>query len=453
MSLFADNASEPGKPYWWEQGVPLPDLPTQLPASAQLLIVGAGYTGLSAAIAAHDAGTKVVVVDAGIPGHGASTRNGGMFGAHPRVGYETLAKKFGSETASGIFNEAQTAFDFTSQIINQENIDCGFEQCGRIQLAWTQTHLQVQRELVAKLRSTTNINVRILEQHELVNEIGSSSYCGGILFADHASLHPRQFHDGLLAAVMKRGIAVVQQCPVAAIRRDQTGFNVRTEDGSVLDAEHVLMATNGYTQGKFPWFSRRVFPVPSYLVATEPLSQTTIKTLSPGKRMMVETRAKHSYFRVSPDGTRIIFGGRAAMTAISPTNAAKRLHQTMCEVWPELSDVKLTHSWSGNTGFSFNHMPHVGEHNGVHYVMGYSGSGVALAPYLGAKAAYMAIGDSRGDTAYKNTRFNTRWFFRGARPAFLKPVDFWYRHVVDQRENRAAQKDRFRVSRGETDQS
>jgi len=158
--------------------------------------------------------------------------------------------------------------------------------------------------------------------------------------------------------------------------------------------------------------------------------------------MMVETRARHSYFRVSPDGSRFIYGGRAAITPVSPEKAAKRLHQSMCEVWPDLADVKITHSWSGNTGYAFTHMPQVGSHNGIGFAMGYSGSGVALAPYLGAKAAYSAIGDARGETAYQRSTLRSRWFHGAGAPWFLKPANIWYQQVVDRQQNAAMKNDR-----------
>ena len=109
----------------------------------------------------------------------------------------------------------------------------------------------------------------------------------------------------------------------------------------------------------------------------------------------------------------------------------------MCEIWPELSEVRLSHVWTGFTGYSFTHMPYVGVRDGVHYAMGYSGSGTVLAPYLGAKAALQAVDDPRGETAYSGTRLTSRWFHRSS-PWFLRPADLWYRFVVDPRENRAS---------------
>lgn len=441
MSLFTSDVQQLGTPYWWEDGAPLPDLPSQLPNKAELLIVGAGYTGLSAAIAAHDAGASVVVVDAGVPGCGASSRNGGMFGAHPRVGMSDLAARFGEQTATGIFNEARDAFDFTSNLIKNEGIECCFDQCGRIQMAWTEAHFKAQRELVAALRSATSMNVELVSHEQLKAEINSSCYFGAIRFPDHASVQPRQFHDGLMSAVLQRGIQVVQQCAIQSIEKKATHFVAKAENGTRLVAEKVIMATNGYTSGKFGWFYRRVFPLPSFLIATEPLSSNLLDYLAPGRRMMVETRARHSYFRISPDGTRVVFGGRASMRAISAEHAAKRLFATMTQIWPELTDVKLTHSWMGNTGFTFTNMPQVGTHNGLFYSMGYSGSGVALAPYLGAKVAWQALDDDRGRTSYGNTAFKTNWIHPVAKPHFLKAASLWFDTAVDRQQDSQARRD------------
>lgn len=209
-----------------------------------------------------------------------------------------------------------------------------------------------------------------------------------------------------------------------------------------MTAGKVIVATNGYTQGRLGWFRRRVFPVPSFLIATEALPDDLLARLAPGRRMMVETRARHSYFRLSPDGTRILFGGRAAMVPVSPERAAATLHATMTGIWPELAEVRLTHSWSGFTGFAFSHLPHVGAHEGLHFAMGYSGSGVALAPYLGMKCALQALGDPAGGTAYSRTPFATRPFHAGGKPHFLRLADPWFRQVIDRRQDRAARPDR-----------
>lgn len=441
MSLFADNAAPLGFPYWWEDRAP--HLPSDdLPSSVDLLIVGAGYTGLSAAIAAHDAGAAVAILDAGRPGEGASTRNGGMFGAHPRLPFSDLVAKFGEAAAIGVTRDANAAFEFTRDLIAAEEIDCDLQFTGRLSLAWTRAHHDGQRRLAEDVASAGGGQMQIVPKAELHNEIQTDRYFGGALFPDHAALHPRKFHDGLMAAVKRRGIPVAHNVGAEGFQRSNRGFTVQTTSG-VIRAQHLLAATNGYTGTAFPKLAARVFPLPSFLIATEPLSPNRNAELAPGRRMMVETRARHSYFRISPDGSRILFGGRAAMRPISLPKAARRLHATMCEIWPDLDDVKLSHVWTGNTGYSFTHTPHVGQIDGVHFAMGYSGSGVAMAPYLGMKAGLSAIGDRRGETAFSETHFAVKPFHFG-RPWFLRPLDLWYRYAVDPSQNAAAARDRQR---------
>ena len=438
--MFTGSA-EIGFPYWWE-GREEPEQPeaAALPADVDLLIVGAGYTGLSAAIAAHDAGASVLVLDAEQPGIGASTRNGGMFGSHPRLAYSELVRRFGPDVAEGITQEALAAFDFTRGLIEKENIECDLAITGRLSLAWTKAHHEGQKKLVEEVARAGGGRMEVVPKSELGAHINTDRYFGGVFFPDHAAVHPRKFHDGLMAACARRGVPVIGHCRVSGWQRSSGGFVVETARGVVRSGK-VLAATNGYTGGLFPKLAARVFALPSFLIATEPLSSNLIADLAPGGRMMVETRARHSYYRPSPDGTRILFGGRAAMRPIHLPLAAARLRETMAEVWPVLRDVQLSHVWTGNTGYSFSHTPQVGEADGVHFAMGYSGSGVAMAPYLGMKAAYQAIGDERGQTAFSKTTLATHPLHWG-KPWFRWPLDFWYHRAVDPMQNAQAARDR-----------
>jgi glycine/D-amino acid oxidase-like deaminating enzyme len=436
--LFTEDASPLGQPYWWD-GIDWPRLDAPPPETVDLLVIGAGYTGLSAAIAAHDAGARVAVIDAGQPGQGASTRNGGMVGAHPRLGWDALAKSYGDGVADAIFAEAAPSLAWVKALIETEGIDCDYQNTGRIQLAYTPAHLARQRRLVETVSAKSPVRCDLVERDALSNEIATPLYEGGLVFPEHGAVHPAKYHHGLLAAVLRRGISVAADCPAIGHARDGKTHGVTTPKGKIR-ADRIVLATNGYTRAPFGWFARRVFPLPSFLIATEPLSSNLIGKLAPGRRMMVETRARHSYFRVSPDGSRILFGGRAAMVNVDLSTAAKRLRRTMGEIWPELQDVRLSHVWTGNTGYSFGHMPQVGEEGGVHYAMGFSGSGTVMAPYLGAKAAWMALGDPRGETAYAKTRLRPRWFHPTSTPYFLRPADWWYRGWVDRTETSSARK-------------
>lgn len=432
--------AEAGFPYWWE-GLAGEPLEGGLPERCDLLVIGAGYTGLSAALAAHDCGARVAVVDAGQPGEGASSRNGGMFGAHPRLSWEVLAQRFGADVADGVLAEATPALHFVKDMIKAEQIDCDLQQTGRIQLAWSEAHLDGQRRLAERVRAKSDVDVRIVERADLTQEIETERYFGGILFPEHCAINPAKFHHGLLRAVQRRDIPVVAGAEVTQLEREGEGFLAKTAKGSVR-AEKVVLATNGYTTGAFRWHMARVFPLPSYMIATEELPANLLGHLAPGRRMMVETRARHSYFRLSPDGRRVLFGGRASMVHIDLQEAARRLRATMCEIWPELEDARLSHVWTGNTGFSFGHMPHVGEDRGLHHAMGFSGSGTVMAPYLGAKAAFRAMGDARGETAYAGTSLSRHFLHPFRKPHFLHAADAWYRGWVDRWEARVGRQER-----------
>ncbi len=429
-----------GQPFWWDGGARLPELPTRPPKNTDVLIIGAGFTGLSAAITARHAGAEVTLVDAGVPGQGASTRNGGMCGAHSRVAFDAMAASFGRDVAGRVFAEMPAAYAFTRALIADEGIECGFRQTGRIQLAATRRHFEAFKVLAATLEREAGYQAQVVERRDLDAHIRTDHYFGGLYYPDHGGLQPRQFHDGLLAVALRAGVTLVQNCPVERLERRGQGFVASTRGGT-LRADRVILATNGYTRRPFGWFARRVFPLPSFIIATEPVAPGLLDHLAPGRRMMVETHAKHSYFRISPDGRRIIFGGRAAMVPVGPEFAARRLRRTMLTIWPALEGARITHSWRGYTGFSHEHTPNVGCHDGVHYAMGYSGSGVAMAPYLGMKVAYRALNDARGDTAFADTTLSTRAYHPGGWPWFLAGGEIWYRQIVDRLEAREARRD------------
>jgi len=423
-----------GQPLWWDEAEPTATS-SDLPARCDLLVIGAGYTGLSAAIAAHDAGADVCVIDASVPGIGASSRNGGMVGAHPRFSWDILSGRFGCDIADQIFAEASTALTWMQDFIAAEGISCDLQNTGRIQLAWTEAQFENQKRLVDKIKAKSRVAVDLIQRNELASEVSTDRYFGAMLFPEHCAVHPAKYHAGLLAATLRRGVPVVSNCAAEGVSRSGRIFNVETPRGKI-DAEKIVLATNGYTPTAFRWHQRRVFPLPSYMIATEKLPPNLIGELAPGKQMMVETRARHSYFRISPDGTRFIWGGRAAMAPFPLEKAAERLKATMVEVWPQLKDVRLSHVWTGNTGYSFTHMPHVGSEDGLHYAMGFSGSGTVLAPYLGAKAAYQALDDPRGETGYSSTRLTTSPLHPFPNPHFLRAADLWYRNWVDRWETR-----------------
>ncbi|MCK6452807.1 MAG: FAD-dependent oxidoreductase, partial [Alphaproteobacteria bacterium] len=218
---------------------------------------------------------------------------------------------------------------------------------------------------------------------------------------------------------------VVDGTRVAAVERRAGGFDLRMPTGKV-EAREVLVATNGYTDGAAPWLRRRLIPVASYIIATEPLPEETMRRLDPNGRMLSDTNRVLHYFRPSPDGTRILFGGRASFRSVTAREAAPILHRMMATIWPELASTRITHAWTGNVAFTFDFVPHIAEKDGVNYAAGCQGSGVAMASYLGYRAALKIAGRANRPSAFEGNDFPTMPFY-GGNPWFLPLVGSAYR--------------------------
>jgi glycine/D-amino acid oxidase-like deaminating enzyme len=413
------------EPIWWEAAGPAPLDETPLPAGVDVAVVGAGFTGLSAALALLRAGRSVLVLDAGVPGKGASTRNGGMIGSGHRVGLGGLTRRYGRQTALTLLKEGLAAQDFTMDLIERELIACHLVRCGRFRGAWRPADYEAMGRELDELRRAIGLKADMVTRKEQHREVASDAYSGGVVYHRHGGLHPGLFHWGLLARVQAAGGAVAGRTPVTAILREAGGLEVTTPRGRI-SARDVVVATNGYTGALTPALRRRLVPVPSYMVATEPLPAGTLERLIPGGRMIVESRSRHCYFRPSPNGRRLLFGGRAAVNVVDTRRSARILHRLMTSVFPELAAVRSSHSWRGFVAFSRDYLPHLGRRDGVHFALAYNGSGVAMAPYLGYKVAQKVLGRSEGDSPFDATPFRAIPFYTG-RPWFLPAVELAYR--------------------------
>jgi glycine/D-amino acid oxidase-like deaminating enzyme len=422
-SVFAHDYKN--SPYWWE-AAPRPLLAElSLPPRTDVAIVGSGYTGLSAAIQTARGGRHTVVFDAGDAGWGCSTRNGGQVSTSFKPGFDELAAKHGPERAFAILKEGHTALDWIEEFTRAENIDCGFARVGRFHAA----HNPVQYEALARrLRNQTKgleVEAHMVPRAEQRSELGSDAYFGGAVFARHASLDPALFHQGLLDRATAAGAAIYPRCPVTAIERDGDGFRVVTARGTVR-ARDVVIATNGYTGGVTPWFRRRVIPIGSYIIATEPLAPELMAKLMPKNRVVSDTRKLVYYYRASPDQRRILFGGRVAYKETDPKVSAPRLHAELVRLFPELAPTKVSHSWMGFVAYTFDTMPHLGRRDGMYYAMGYCGSGVSLASYFGMRIGRQILGSKDGATALDGLDYSSRPYYWG-NPWFLAPAIRYYR--------------------------
>jgi glycine/D-amino acid oxidase-like deaminating enzyme len=365
------------------------------PASVDVAIIGGGYTGLSAARALAKRGARVAVLEANAFGSGASSRNGGMVLTGMKVGAGKLVKQYGLHTARELFRTSLDAIAFAEQLIQDEQIECGFSRCGHVELAWKPAHFDSYQHEAEMLGRDFNHAVTLVERKNLRSEIGSDVYYGALVDAASAGVNPAQYAAGLTAATQRAGAMLFAQTPATAIERDGTAFAVSTVRGK-LKAQYVILATNGYTQRLAPWLTQRIIPIGSYVITTEPLPDALAAEISPRRRMMFDSKNFLFYFRLSQDN-RMIFGGRAAFKAETPNTvreSAAILQRGMAEVFPQLCDAKISHAWGGTLGFTFDQLPHAGvSPAGIHYALGCGGHGVALLTHLGACVAQQVAGE------------------------------------------------------------
>lgn len=421
--LPADTKREP---YWWDR-VPRPDLPrAPLPARADVVVIGSGYTGLSAALQTARGGRDTVVLDAADAGFGCSTRNGGQISTSVKPDFAELARRHGPERAAGILREGHASLAWVGSFIGEENIDCDFRVVGRFHAAHSPARYEALARALAAQPRGLEAEAHMVPRAEQLQELGTEAYHGGVVFTRHASLDPARFHQGMLDRVLQAGARVIPHCAATAIERDGVGHRIATSGGGSIAARHVVVATNGYTGRLTPWLRRRVIPIGSYVIATDALPRTTMARLMPRNRIVSDTRKVVYYYRAAPDFSRILFGGRVSLAETDPLVSGPRLKAELVRLFPELAGVGISHSWCGFVAYTFDTLAHVGERDGVFYAMGYCGSGVGMAGYLGMRIGQKLLGRQEGETAFDGIAFQTRPFYSG-NPWFLGPSLAYYR--------------------------
>ncbi len=412
-------------PYWWDAAPREQPVETTLPALADVVIVGAGYAGLSAALTLARAGRSVVVCEAGPPGLGASSRSGGMIGHGHRLSYSRLIEVHGPEKAKALIGEGIASLAFVKDLIAREGIDARLQPVGRMRGAWTAADYDTMGREADRLNQSFDLDIQVLQKHEMRSEIATDSYQGGLIFPTHGGVHPALFQQGLLAAARKAGAMVAAYTPVTRLQRDGKGWRIETSRGTIR-ANDAIVATNGHSGKPVVDLARRLVPMPSYMIATQELGENRVRSLIPNLRMIVETREKHLYYRPSPDGKRIILGGRAALHPIGLDDAARRLRTELVALFPSLADTEVTHCWTGNVAMTRSDLPGIGQRDGLWYALGCNGSGVALMPWLGHKLAQKLLGSPEGRTPFDDIPFTALPFYDG-RPWFLPLMTAWFR--------------------------
>src|ERR1700680_660563 len=407
-------------PVWWDDTT-FPELPDRpLPKTADAVVVGAGFTGLAAESKLAKHGKHVVVVDGGALGEGASGRNAGMVHGGVRRDVATLERQYGA-AGRALHDASVEAFAFVGRTAATAAPDARYEQSGWLHLAHRRSRMQKLRRSEVERRVHLGEATVILEAAALEEESPARGFYGALLTDNGASIHPARYLAGLARLALGHGAEVHDHTRVTAIRRSGGGLLIRTSRGDITAGE-VLVATNGYTDSAAPWAQRRVIPIGSFIIATEPLGDARAADVSPRRRMMSDTRNFLHYWRLSPDG-RLLFGGRTSFAPLSVPAARDRLYAAMIGMYPQLAGAQGSHAWTGNVGFTFDQLPHLTRVDGITYAMGYCGSGVAMGSYLGSLAGEWMGGGAQ--PAFSGLRFPRVPGYRG-HPWFLPLVGVYF---------------------------
>lgn len=365
------------------------------PERVDVTVVGAGYCGLAAAIELARRGRSVAVVDRGPLGIGASTRNGGMVLPELKAGPATLAARYG-ELGERMHRAVEAAFDHVESLAGPDGpIDADYVRSGRLELAHGRRGAAGLRAYADELRAAEGYDdgsVRYLEGAALGAEIGSDAFAAGLVVERSGGLHPAKFHAGLVAQARAVGATVHPSTEVTAL---EPGTGVRLAGGHQLRADDVLLALNaeGGTSTLSSALRRRVLPMGSFIIATEPLTPAQQASVLPTGRMAYDTINLLSYWRLDPDG-RMVFGGRKSLAATTVAQAQDFLYERLVRFHPQLEGVRIERAWGGEVAITRDRLPHCGRlPDGTWYATGCNGSGVALNTGLGHAMAGAICGD------------------------------------------------------------
>jgi glycine/D-amino acid oxidase-like deaminating enzyme len=398
-----------------------------LPAQADVVVIGGGYTGLSAALRLAQGGARVTLLERHSLGWGASSRNGGQVLTGLKHGAGELIRRFGKTRARELYQASLRTIECVEGLIASEKIECDYQQVGHLDAAFKPAHFAQLQRAQGILAREFDHPTRVVPRAEMAAELGSDFYHGLLVDERSGSLHPAKYVFGLALAAERAGADLHENTPAIGIDKTTDGGSiVRTERGT-LKAREVFVATNGYTGAITPQFERRIIPIGSYIIATSPLTPDLARRLIPRRRVVFDTKNFLFYFRLSPDN-RMVFGGRAAFfpaTDRTVRDSARILQRDLVQVFPELVQTEIAYAWGGTVGFTFDLFPHAGRMDGLWYAMGYAGHGVAMATYLGQQMANRILGQP-ADNPFEALDFPALPVYDG-RPWFLPFAAAWYR--------------------------
>lgn len=359
--------------------------------SADVVIIGGGFTGLQAAYNLARKGVSVVLIEAHHLGDGASGRNGGQLGTGQRWAPEEMEASLGYERSKALFDLAENAkqylFDFTaSQAIDMDYV------AGHMNVSHKRSYEKDYRNSVEAAANRYGYkHFSFMEGAETAGRLGSKRYLFGIRDTGTGHIQPMKLLVGLAKAAQAAGALLFEDTPATKIDRKGGKIIVETTRGTIT-ADRALIACNAYINGLEPVTSAHVMPIRSFIGATVPLDRHP--TIIPGFESIADSRFVVRYFRKTKDG-RLLFGGREAYTSDHPRDISAHIRRQITEIYPELGDIEITHAWGGSVGITLPRQPFVREVlPGITSIGGYSGHGVMLSNYCGKLYADLVTGGS-----------------------------------------------------------
>jgi gamma-glutamylputrescine oxidase len=362
---------------------------------SHVAIVGGGYTGLSAALHLAETGIDAVVLEAKRVGWGASGRNGGQLHSGQRRDQDWLEHRLGWDNALRLWRLAEEAKALVKDLIARHAIACDWRD-GLIETVHKQRLVDGERAYVDRLREDYAYQaVEWLDRDRLAAAIGTPVYYGGRRDASAGHLDPLKFAEGLARAAAKAGARIFEATRATAVSGTAaTGFTVACDDGHAVHADIVILAGNGYLDGIDEAVEAAVMPIDNYILATTPIGAGQPGGLIPGGEAVSDTRFVVYYFRPTSDG-RLIFGGGETYSRREPENIDAFVRRHLARIYPDLEDVAVHHAWGGTLAITMERLPFIRRlRPGVYAAAGYSGQGVALAPFAGKILAEAIAGDA-----------------------------------------------------------
>ncbi|MGY6705016.1 NAD(P)/FAD-dependent oxidoreductase [Roseinatronobacter sp.] len=388
--LFANDRAGEYPPSYYAASTPLPP---SLPAlegvrSVDVCIVGAGYTGLSAALHLAQRGYSVAVLDAHRAGFGASGRNGGQVSSGQRIEQDDVERLYGRDDARKLWQIGEDAKELVKHLIATHDMGTAFRP-GVIHADWHARDVGHSHAYAEKLaRDYGYDQVQPLDRTGINDIVRSDAYQGGVIDMGAGHVHPLAYALGLARAAQAAGAEIFENSVVTALHE---GVRVRVQTaGGHIDADHVLLATNGYLGGLAPQVAARVMPINNFIVATAPLPEGLVLTRDVA---VADSKFVINYFRMSRDG-RLLFGGGESYGYRFP-DILKTVRKPMLEVFPQLRDTQIDYAWGGTLAITVNRMPYFARlAPNILSASGYSGAGVGMATMAGRIMADTVAGQA-----------------------------------------------------------